>query len=247
MVDITVAIPVGPHPVYLKWLPECVESVINQEFSGNIEIFLLSDGADFSKLPDDLFWKGAIQNHPEEYTFFGKRSPSLLLNNILFSAWHSPWNLGVADMFNIGVALAEHNLVFMLGSDDKLMPTCLEECAKAWEENNKIDGWYNVTLKTAKGAIVTIFNNAAMVTKKLWQELGGFPPSAGIGACDALVLSIMLTYMPERIFQVKEGRPLYWMREHPYQDTTKNMAFFASSGVIEIIRKLETQRWKPKK
>jgi len=240
MADITVAIPVGPHPVYLKWLPECVESVLNQEFSGNIEIFLLSDGADFSKLPDDLFWKEFIQDCEGKHCF-------TYTDKISFSTWYSPWNLGVADMFNIGVALAEHDLVFMLGSDDKLMPTCLEECVKTWEENNKIDGWYNVTLKTAKGAIVTIFNNAAMVTKKLWQELGGFPPSAGVGACDALVLSIMLTYMPKRIFQVKESRPLYWMREHPYQDTIKNMAFFASSGVIEIIRKLETQRWKPKK
>ena len=148
---------------------------------------------------------------------------------------------GVADAFNFGVALAGNNLVFMLGSDDKMMPTCLEECVKAYDEH-KIEGWYNVTTNNATDGNMSIPNNAAMVTQELWKELGGFPPSAGVGAPDALLLSIMMVHMPERIYQVLPGTPLCWLREGDHQDTRKNGWLFATE--IIPIRGKETDRWK---
>jgi len=155
------------------------------------------------------------------------------------------WNVGVADAFNFGIALSDCNLVFTLGSDDKLMPTCLEECVKAYEEH-KIEGWYNVTVVTSSGQVADWFNNTAMVTKALWEWSGGFPPSAGVAACDALLLSILMVHAPERMIQVKQGTPLCWLREHENQDTRKNMSFYAASGVVEAIRNMETTRFKPR-
>src|SRR3972149_1200671 len=49
------------------------------------------------------------------------------------TTWHAPWHLGVATAFNIGVAVAEYDLVFMLGSDDRLLPQCLARCVEAFE------------------------------------------------------------------------------------------------------------------
>ena len=85
-----------------------------------------------------------------------------------------------------------------------------------------------------------------MITKNLWKFLGGFPPSAGVAACDALTLSILMVHAPEKIIQVKQGTPLCWCRTGAHQDTRKNMSFFATYGsVVEQLRNLETQRFVP--
>lgn len=251
MENITVAIPVGPHECYRQWLSECLASVVKQTIPSHIDILLIDDKANIS---GDEFIKLIYDtanlcgyNKPED---IGEDTADLSESNSAYDRyihmWKTPWNVGVADAFNFGVALSETNLVFMLGSDDVLMPTCLEECVKEYEKK-KIEGWYSVTLKyMTSGQKQWIPCNAAMVTKKLWENTGGFPPSAGVGGCDALLLSILMTHMPERIIMVKQHTPLYLAREHEHQDTKKNMSFFAQSGIIEIIRNLETQRWKPK-
>jgi hypothetical protein len=136
-------------------------------------------------------------------------------------------------------------LIFMIGSDDKMLPECLEKCLQSYEDK-QIEGWYGVTYQIESGAVSSIPNNTCMVTKKLWKALGGFPPSAGVAACDALALSIMMVHMPERILHVPSEGPLCWLREGDYQDTRKNMAFFANSHVVETIRGMETERWTPK-
>lgn len=254
--DISVVIPVGPKKEYLEWLPECIESVMNQTHKPK-EIIIVDDscGVLIDESINHCFGKGRLKF----IDLFGLPADECCENSVvkenktefhvdgfpIISYFKTPWNVGVADAFNFGVGLSTSNLVFMLGSDDKLMPTCLEEVVKEYDKQ-QIEGWYNVTLVTSTGEESWIPNNAAATTRKLWKWVGGFPPSAGVAACDAVVLSILMKHAPERIVQVKQGTPLYWGRVHEHQDTRHNMAYFATSGIVEVIRNLETQRWEPR-
>lgn len=242
MTDVSVCIPVGNNPVYLEWLPECIDSVMAQTKLPT-EIIFVGDGfalpekiKEIYPRVEDTLWLGSnfFQN-----TVIKEREQMVRL-----ASFNSPHATGVADAMNFGITLAQNNLVFTLASDDKMMPTCLAECVKEYDKQ-KIEGWYNVTIITQAGVKQWLPNQTAMVTRELWAYLGGFPPSAGIAACDALALSILMKHAPERIIQVKQGTPLCWLREHEHQDTKKNMAYFAISGVIEVIRDLETKRFEP--
>jgi glycosyltransferase involved in cell wall biosynthesis len=253
MEPITVVIPVGPDPVYLQWLPECVESVINQDYPPDEILFIDDSGGTW--MPDNV-----RQYYSESRqilgSLFGAVLDSSMSANMDFggirfdidalpyiSYYKTPWNVGVSDAFNFGVALAGSNLVFMLGSDDVIRPTCLEACVNEYEKQG-IEGWYNVTIEmSSDGSIHWIPNHAAMVTKKLWSFTGGFGPSAFAGP-DAWMLSILMIHAPERILQVQQDNPLYWVREHEHQDTKKNAWLFGPEMIS--IRNKETERWKPK-
>lgn len=210
--DITVVLPVGPQRAYRNYLGECLQSIREQTVQPQ-EIIIIDDMADLKK--DEIGECSYIRNQ---------------------------WLLGCADSWNIGVANAITNPVFLMGSDDKLLPTCLEECLEEYYRQQKADAWYNVTIQLQNGDTSWLFNNAAMVTKGLWNMTGGFPPSAFAGP-DALLLSIMMVHMPERMLQVKQGTPLYWCRQHPDQDTLRNAARF-NQPTIDI-RNIETRDWKP--
>ena len=235
---ISVVIPVGPHQIYRKWLPEAIHSVLVQDFQGEIEIVLIDDYAHVSQQE----FYDLVKTVDSEAIVLENNAFSTNRTIRLYQTW---WNVGVADAFNFGVALSENELVFMLGSDDKLMPECLSECHKAWQKNGQRDAWYSVTIQYESGALQAIPCNAAMVTKNLWKWTGGFPPSAGVGACDAIVLSILMKHAPDKIVKVKEGTPLCWLREHEHQDTKKN-AWFYNPEIISI-RNKETERFVPKK
>lgn len=257
MTDISVVIPVGPNPAYLGWLPECIESVMNQTHKPK-EILIIDDsgGVFIDESISFCYGKGRLKF----IDLFGLPADECCENSVvkenktefhvdgfpIISYFKTPWNVGVADAFNFGVGLSTSNLVFMLGSDDKLMPTCLEEVVKEYEKQAQKDAWYNVSSILTNGDIITTQNNNAAVTRLLFQELGGFPPSAGLAACDALLLSIMMVHYPDRIIKVKEGVPLVFNREHEHQDTRKNMGYFAASGIVEVVRDLETKRFVPK-
>lgn len=247
MTDISVVMPVGPHADYKEFLWECYESVVNQTHAPN-EIIIVDDRANIPlrELYGILKEPGWGNEWCDKcYDRDGYVFKTRLSSQIRLVWYRTLWNVGVADAFNFGIAMSESNLVFTIGSDDKMMPPCLEECVKAYEEH-QIEGWYNVTHITEGGEVGAIPNNTAMITKELWRYTGGFPPSAGVAACDALLLSILMKHAPERIIQVQEGTPLCWLREGDYQDTRKNAWYYAQSGVVEQIRNMETVRWKPK-
>ena len=237
MEPISVVVPVGPDERYLEYLPECIESILNQTYKPT-EIILVDDGANLV----DKFKYNLTSFFDYNRLSYGKDGTLLYLRESFpyVILYKTLWNVGVPDAFNFGVALAENNLVFMLGSDDKMMPTCLEKCVESYEKHQK-EGWYFVKYQLQSGSVMQIQNNTAMVTKKLWEETGGFPPSAGVGACDALLLSIMMKHMPDRIIPVESEEPLCWLREGDYQDTRKNGWLFADE--IVSIRGKETVRW----
>ena len=228
---ITIVVPVGPQPEYKLYLGECLDSIQEQMLPED-QIIVVDDQA---KLETRHYPEGGrnfwVETDPEQI-----KSGSLVI-------WRTPWLVGCADAWNFGVSFSRNDLCLLMGSDDKLLPGCLDALREAYEQNNGEAAWYNVTLQIDEGpdtGIHPVFNNAAAVTKKLWALTGGFPPSA-FAAPDALLISILIKHMPERLIQVKEGQPLYWARHHDAQDTQRQAARFYRE--VKQIRNKETLRW----
>lgn len=216
---ITVAIPVGPYPSNQRWLGECLDSVEAQTERPD-EILLIDDmaGLDTRKplLIDGKFHSG-------------------------INIWRAQWRLGVGTAFNMGVAVARNDCVFMLGSDDRMLPTCLAECRKAYEREKEADGYYYVGVRYLDDREdQNVPCNEAMVTKGLWRETGGFWPESSVGACDAALISTMMIHMPDKIIRVGEN-PLVEYRPHADTDTAGRGAW---QGPILAVRDLLTTQWK---
>lgn len=241
MNPVTILIPIGPQPEYLQWLPEAIESVLQQTVLPN-EILIVADGVDISL----EFLKGVVVKYSHAIEMFKDHFTLCPIDSnkmIVIKRWKTPWNIGFAQAFNCGVGLADNDLIIYLASDDKLMPTAVEDCLKTWNDNNQKDAWYAMSYWYHEDTH-TIPNNAAMITKNLWKWLKGYPPSAFAGP-DAMLLSILMVHANDRIIKVAEGKANYWVREHPYQDTKRQFSFFAASGIMEVIRNKETERFVP--
>jgi len=101
-------------------------------------------------------------------------------------------------------------------------------------------GYYSVTIQYENGELQDLPCNAAAVSKGLFLETGGFPPCA-FAAPDSLFMSILLTYFPGRIVQVAKGQPLYFVRQHAYQDTPRQFGRFYEPA--SQIRDIATREW----
>jgi hypothetical protein len=240
--NVTVIIPVGPQKEYLQYLPEAIESILVQTVLPT-EILLLADGVDISL----DFLKGIVVKYSHAIEMFKDHFTLCPIDRnkmIMIKRWKSPWNIGFSPIFNCGVGLALYDNIVYLASDDKLMPTCIEDCVNTWNEYDQKDAWYACTYQLENGDTYTIPNNAGMITKNLWKWTKGFPPAAFAGP-DALLLSCLIAHALDRIIKVEEGKPNYWIREHPYQETKRQFGYYAASGVMEIIRDMETRRFSP--
>lgn len=208
---ITVAIPVGPYPANQRWLDECLDSVEEQSERPD-EIMLIDDMA----------------------------ALDMDSRNGKYRIWNSPWRLGVGAAFNIGVALARNECVFMLGSDDRMLPNCLAQCRMAYEREKGRDGYYFVGVRYMDDREdQNVPCNEAMVTQGLWRETGGFWPESGVGACDAALISTMMVHMPDKIIKVGENA-LVEYRPHAETDTAGRTPW---QGAILQTRDLLTSTW----
>lgn len=161
-VPITVVIPVGPAPHHQAHLAECLASVTAQSHLPN-EVIVIDNGTGLRPPLPEL----------SEYEFHWTVERTL---------WRAPWAMGLATGFNAGVGLARNEHVFFLGSDDLLMPRCLERCWQAWEQFRQPLGWYFVGVRDSRGYEQNTPCLAAMVTKTLWQAAGGFELGSDYGA-----------------------------------------------------------------
>lgn len=216
---ITVVLPIGPRPEHRVYLEECMESLQAQTFR-DFEVRLILDGGDLARP-----------------------------NKAIAGVWHIshllPWTVGPAAAWNLGVGWARHQLCFLMGADDRLEPDCLAECWAAWEAKRDDLGYYYVGVAYSDGRPdQTVPCNAAMVHKRLWRRLGGFPPESAVGAMDAAVVSIMLKHGDHagNLIPVADGRPLYWHRIHEHQHTASRGPW---RGVIGQVRHLVTELWEP--
>lgn len=147
-VPISVVIPIGPKPHQREYLKECVESLYNQTVSF-YELIVIDDSP-----------------YPVE-----KIGPTPFRQHYYLNLEIEP--LGIAEAFNRGVELAHSELVFLLGSDDKLYPRCLELCYAAYQQFKAPLGWYSVGVEYSNGFTQNTPCLAAMVTKTLWAKAGG--------------------------------------------------------------------------
>lgn len=147
------------------------------------------------------------------------------------------WLLGVAASFNIGVARAKNECVFLMGSDDTLVEDCLEQCMQAY----KGDAYYWVGVHYMGNEWEDQFLpcNAAMVTKGLWRATGGFPVEASTGMCDSILHDILQANgFP--IICVNHDRPLYNYRSHENSDTNRRRSWHP---IASATRNLCVQQW----
>ena len=206
---ITVTIPVGPEPQHRQWLDDCLGSIGAQ-----------------TRLPDEVLLIDDMAGLPAE---LGHTYPFPV------RIWRSPWLLGTTSAFNFGVALAEYDLVLMLGSDDLLAPACVESCLAQYNASGQQDAYYYLPFmygfrgvegyKDADKPSTEITNNA-MVTKGLWKKTGGFPLVAAMGPCDYIMGAvlkksgfpyILVASIPTR------RETLYWFRIHDKSQTRKRL------------------------
>ncbi len=163
------------------------------------------------------------------------------------TVWQSPWRLGVAHAFNFGVALAKHDLIFFLGSDDTLEPDCIDYCLREYRQRKRpSDTYFFVGVRYSDGRDNQFLPcAAAMVTKGLWRLCGGFPIETSTGASDAALVSIfMRNHGAGKYLGVHKKKPLYNYRVHPGTDTANAKPW---QGVILPTRDLVTAQWKPPK
>lgn len=232
-VPVTVIVPVGPFPVYKKYLGECLGSVREQTEAPS-EVLLIDDMAG---LPTIEF---------QQYTDILHTLPSALphyAEDPNCTVWAPPWRLGDVGAINCGVALAQNDLVFILSCDDWLEPDCIEKCYKKWEKHGKKDGYYWVGCHYSDGRPdQALAFSASMVTKGLWRETGGFAvETTGCGG-DAAFISMMMVHFPDKLIKVADGKPLYNVRIHS-ETMTANAGPWL--GVMAEVRGLVTNLWKP--
>ena len=217
--SVSVVIPVGPHPAHQAYLPECLASVAEQTAAA-AEILIVDDMANVQEA-EIKKWAGTTP----------------------LRIWEAPWRLGVPAAFNCGIGLAHSELVFMMGADDKMLPTCLERCVKAWERERQRDAYYWVGVRYSDGREDQYQPcNAAMVTKGFWRRLGGFPPESAVGACDTMLISILVgNGMYGALECAYNKEPLLWYRVHEATDTATRGIYW--QGVIFNVRDYLTREW----
>ncbi len=219
---ITVVIPVGPDPIYRDYLPAAIESVVAQTVPPT-ELLIIDDQAHLPAWPG----RGWSTEHGR---IIERR------------VWSTPWLSGVAHSFNFGVALAANDLVFMLGSDDRLEPHCLEDCLAAYEANGKKPAYYWVDVQYSDGEQQRLACNAAMVHKDMWRSSGGFPVESAVGPCDTMLVSILMTHGDAgAMYHVESATPPYWYRRHDQTYSRTRGSKFG--GVHGPIRDKVTELW----
>lgn len=222
---ISVVVPIGPNPVYREYLHECIASIVAQTHRPD-ELMIVDDQAHL--IPEE---KKAI-----EYRCSQKGIP--------VNYFETPWLSGVAHAFNFGIALARHEFVFMMGSDDTMRPWCLEDCVKTINQKPDPLGYYYTDVQYSDtGDIQSLACHAAMVTKRLWCLNGGFPVEAAVGAPDTILISIMLGAKGKagHLIHVESERPPYLYRRHPQTDTASRGGRYNKE--LYTIRNTLTEVW----
>lgn len=221
MIPISIMIPVGPLPHHREWLAEAIQSVEVQAFPDD-EIVLVNDGGPLLELSSHAC-------RTQVYSL--------------------PANCGAVAANNIGVAIARNEHILMLGSDDRLLPGCLDALREAWLRIGDPLGYYYLAVEYADGRPSQ--NNpcqAAMVTKTLWRYTGGFPQEAALGAIDHIFLQMLITgrergVSAARLYSVSD-RVLYWYRPHAMTETNNKTQRWW--GVIDrVVRDDLASKWLP--
>lgn len=197
MIPISVILPVGQLERHSTNLAECILSVLPQLTHPDDQLLILDNG-------------------------LGLRDPlSLDVTPDKVDLYQIPWAVGIASGYNIGIAIAKNENCFMLGSDDLLLPNCLDWCRRAHVREGGRVGYYWVGVEYSDGNTQMGACMVAMVSKTLWNRLGGFELGSDYGFnslnmpvrnCEGVAVSkIMLNDKIGELIQVCD-QVLYWVR-----------------------------------
>lgn len=152
---------------YAHFLPECIESLVEQSIKPH-EIIIVNDGS-----PDNTIEvaESLIKKYPEHNI--------ILLNKK---------NGGLASTRNAGIKLATGKYIMAVDADDMLRPDGLKEHLKLADDNSLVTcgltyfgdevGTFRPTPATIPILLQTnvIYSNT-MYPKKAWEDIGGFDES----------------------------------------------------------------------
>lgn len=227
--NVTVTIPVGPRPEHQRWLKECLLSLLDQTVRPK-QILLINDQA-------RIDFEGLKAMFPNNISRQERDWPTL-------DVWQTPWLSGVAHAFNYGVALAEHKVVVMLGSDDMLLPHAISDLNDTIAKQKDATGYYWFDIEYSDtGETQSLPCNAAATTKAFWNLTGGFPPESAIGACDTMMLSACIARpaLAKHLHNVISEAPPYYVRRHADTETAKKGGL---QEAIFQVRDWHTTNWK---
>jgi len=192
---ISVVIPVGSKPHHVRWLDEAIGSILEQARPEDRIVLLINGAQGFADLSDSRVEKHSM-----------------------------PCALGLPVAFNAGIAAASTELCLLMGSDDRILPGCLEAVRQAWARHRDPLGYYYLGVEYSDGRTQNTPCHAAAVTKRLWQHTGGFAPESAVGACDTMFISALLRAKQRGQFQgnfyAVDTSPRYWWRVHPEAETS---------------------------
>jgi glycosyltransferase involved in cell wall biosynthesis len=238
--SVTIAIPVGPAPHHRRYLLECLESVSKVRGLGNV--LLVDDMANLS--PSDVGFPTA------RWETNSRTTDVLKLQNggrSRIFVYRTPWRMGVAQAFNLCVAVSTNQFTLLLGADDTIEPEVLEAfreaCPFPLRKRAELTYWGLPVRYMDTGDVQTLPCNAAIVPRELWELTGGFAPEMSVGACDSMLLSVLIGNDPAAgdIRMVGE-EALYNYRRHDQTDTAGKGDLQAS---IFQVRDVLTRDWAP--
>lgn len=228
---VTIVIPIGPEPSHREWANEALESAV-VELQPLDALLVVADGWMTSNMEVCAWALKQLDLWPYRP---GPTVPDV-------HGYRLPWRMGVAGAFNAGVGWAQTELVVMLGSDDLLLPGAIDACVGTWEDNDRADAYYWMSIEYGddrKDKIQALPCNAAMVTRAFWRWSGGFPVETASGAPDAALVSMLMVHAPEKLIAVQQGTAFQWVRVHEGQDTAGRAPW---QGVIHQTRDILTKR-----
>lgn len=220
---ITVVIPVGPRAEDCAYFDECFDSVMAQTSASHTILVV-----------DDMHTGGG---HDCAVVRCGHGS-----------YYRTPWVMGVAHAFNIGVSMAPTEHVLLLGADDRLEPDAIACAQRTIAEHQVESAYYFFGVRYSDGRPdQTVPCGAAVVTKKLWEYSGGFPIEAAVGRSDVMLIGLLSGH-PEvgSIIPIEDnGTPPYWYRSHEASHTASRGPWIAAleTTADAYWRTWEAPRW----
>jgi cellulose synthase/poly-beta-1,6-N-acetylglucosamine synthase-like glycosyltransferase len=154
----------------------------------------------------------------------------------------NPWLCGPTHSQNFAVALAKNIYVLLIGSDDKLMPWCLEDCRQTILKYPDPLGYYWCDVEYSTGERQSLPCGGAVVSKSLWKHCGGYPYQSAVGANDSILISIFLhNANAGHLIHVESKEPPIWARVNPESVTGKTLPGMQSA--IFTVRQQLTEHW----
>jgi len=224
MIKLTVAIAVGPGDYNKRHLHKCLDSIRQQQRPP--EYVLIVDDAAHLDFDDPMFCD------------LGRRG----IRTHKFA-----WNLGICAAYNTCVSLAPTDWVYLMSSDDELMPHALLEAEKAIVGNDEKIGWYWPFLfydkpkpEHPEGLVVTWPVFVGVVHREIWLRSGGLQVVAEKVSPDYALRKLLQHMMPDVQF-IGIGspeNPTYYSRYSVESYTGKFGQWGTQFGMYPIAEKV---------